>query len=1104
MIVSSKIIGEIYQDAGPERTLRGHIYYENKRVELETINYTDIENFRITAKIYGSKTYSTQLSAYNGEITSYHCSCEDFEKNNMACKHIVASLLEFSENKDYETRIKKSMATSLRSLDERKNKGFKQILNSFYNDELNSLDEVTENNQYGEKIKIIPQVMYDRYLNQIKVEFKIGNKQLYKLKNLSEFYDNIKNNSIYRYGSKLEFKHNMEVFEEKSKPIVDFILNYSEMIKYVNEAAKNSYRYYGKPLKEDEIILNEKAFDELFEILSGEEVDFTTEYIQFDTKFIPDNPDVNFILKKNKKNEYVLESSIGDKKYKIIEGKEYKYVLIENCLYRCDKKFSQSVLKLLELFRKNGMEDITLNKEDLQAFFAIIKPKLNNHFLIKNIEDSELEKYIPKKLGVKAYFDFNEDDYVIAKVMFCYDGYEFNPLEDKNVTIPRDIISENESLNLFRKSGFMLDEQNKEFILPNEERIYNFLLNDIQEYMKKFEVLVTDNFKSKDIRQPKIGTIGVKVENNLLNIDLNGLDFDLKELEEIMKKYSVSKKYHRLKDGSFLNLAENEDIEFIEKFIGGMDINYSDLEKGEIKLPINRSLYLDRLLDGTSNIGVSKDSEYKNIVKNLSKNTKDTIEKIPENLENTLRDYQKTGYNWLKNIDQYRMGGILADDMGLGKTIQMLSVIVSYIKETPKEEIKPSIVVAPSSLTLNWKSEALKFATDLQVLVISGNAIQRKEQIEDINSYDLIITSYDLLRRDYELYKEKNINFRYMIADEAQYIKNSNTQNAKSIKSINAETRYALTGTPIENSLAELWSIFDYIMPGYLFDYKRFKANYEMPIVKDNNERALKRLKLMIEPFILRRTKKEVLKELPDKTVTVLNNEMTSEQEKIHAAYIVQAKQEISNAIDMNGFEKSQIKILSALTRLRQICCHPELFIENYNGGSGKLEQCMQIVEDGINSGHKILLFSVYTSMLGIIERSLKEKNVRYLKLTGETKVSDRIDLVNEFNENSDIKVFLISLKAGGTGLNLTGADMVIHYDPWWNISSENQATDRAHRIGQKNNVQVYKLITKNSIEERIYELQQKKSKLIDNMLDTKTSFISKLSKDDIMALFRD
>ena len=329
-----------------------------------------------------------------------------------------------------------------------------------------------------------------------------------------------------------------------------------------------------------------------------------------------------------------------------------------------------------------------------------------------------------------------------------------------------------------------------------------------------------------------------------------------------------------------------------------------------------------------------------------------------------------------------------------------------------------------------------------------------------------------------------------------------NTKNAKTIKQLASETRFALTGTPIENSLAELWSIFDFIMPDYLFDYKEFKTKYEIPIIKEENKEAMDKLKLLIEPFVLRRTKKEVLTELPEKTVTVLNNEMEEEQKNIYLSYLAKAKQELQEELQYNEYGKNQIKILALLTRLRQICCHPSLFIQDYEDGSSKLEQCMEIIEDGIEAGHKILLFSSYTSMFDIIEEKLKNRGISYFKLTGSTKVDERIKLVDEFNSNSEIKVFLISLKAGGTGLNLTGADMVIHYDPWWNVSAENQATDRTYRIGQKNNVQVYKLITKDTIEEKIYELQRKKEELTENVLSTQTTFINKLSKEEIMSLF--
>lgn len=984
-----------------------------------------------------------------------------------------------------------------------KYRGFKQLVNIFYSEEIDGIEE-DENTNYQGNIRIEPQIFYDKFTGDMKVEFKIGDKKLYKIKSLSEFYTRMLNKELYKYGQKLQFVHVRENFEEDSLKLLDFVMKYAEIIKYANSNSNSNYRFYGNALSETSIILSNSGIDDLFDILNGKKVDFQREYNQFEIEFTEEQPDIEFKLVKKDNNNYEIIPNIEIYKISIIQGKKYKYILDEKKLYRCTKKFENTNLKLLEIFRKNYMTEVLLGKEELAELFSIIMPKVKNAIKLENISEEEIEKYKPKTLITKVYFDFDNNDYLIADVKFCYDTKEFNPLDEKqNIDIPRNMIQETKALNIFRRTGFMLDIKNLRFILPDDEKIYNFLTQDINYYMQNFNILVTDNFKKKQVKQHKIGSIGVKVENNLLSIDLKNLDIDIKELEKIMQRYNLKKKYYRLKDGSFIELENNKELEFIDKLVTGMDIEYKDLEKGETNLPIYRSLYLEQLLKNFKGQQIIKNSEYKNIINELDKNNTENETKVPEILETTLRYYQKIGFQWLKVLDKYNFGGILADDMGLGKTVQILSVVLDYISST-KENKKASLVISPSSLTLNWQNEANRFAKDLKVLVINGSLQERKAKLSKIQNYDLIITSYDLLKRDIELYKEINYNFRYIIADEAQYLKNSNTQSAKAIKKINADTRYALTGTPIENSLAELWSIFDYIMPGYLFSYKKFKTLYEIPIVKDNDERAMSKLKMLIEPFVLRRTKTEVLAELPEKTVTVLNNEMEEEQRNIYLSYLAQAKQEVAEELKINGLEKSHIKILSLLTRLRQICCHPSLFVKDYTAGSSKLNQCIEIVEEAVNGNHKILLFSGYTSMFEIIEQELKKRDIEYFKLTGATKVEERIEMVEEFNRNNNIKVFLISLKAGGTGLNLTGADMVIHYDPWWNISTENQATDRAYRIGQKNNVQVYKLITKNSIEEKIYELQKKKEQLVDNMLSTKTSFINKLSKEDIMKLFEE
>ena len=939
-----------------------------------------------------------------------------------------------------------------------KYRNFKQIVNTFYNEEVDNLDKNEANFQEKLDIKIEPIILYDKLLGIMRIEFRLVKGRVYKIKNISDFYTRMEKKEKYKYSEKLNFIHTVEAFSDDSQEILKFLLKYAEIIKYANSNTSN-LNYYGKTMNESSILLSNSGLDEIFEILKGTKVQFGNESSENKVQFIDENPKIEFILKKLEQDEYEIYPNVDIFKLSILNGKKYKYVLKDKFLYRCEQEYTDSTLKMLEIFRKNYITEAKLGKEELKQFFSIIMPRINDAVNFKNIGEEEIEKYKPKKLTVKTFLDFDKNNYITCDVRFCYEENEFNPLdENAKINFPRNIVQETDSLNIFRQSGFMVDIKNLKFILPNDDSIYRFLTDDINLYMQKFDVLVTDNFKQKEIKQTKIGNLGVKVENDLLSIDLENLNIDLDEIESIMQKYKLKRKFYRLKDGSFLELENNKEIDFLDRLTTGMDIELNELSKGKIKLPKSRSLYLNQLLKGIKGTEIIKNSEYREMVNGLNKEQIEDEIRVPQNLENVLRYYQKTGFKWLKVLDNYNFGGVLADDMGLGKTIQMLSIIIDYIENCNTETKKrASIVVSPSSLALNWKKETEKFTNNLKTLVIKGNSNERARLIKEIDNYDLIITSYDLLKRDIEVYKEKDYKFRFIIADEAQYLKNSNTQNAKAIKEIKADTRYALTGTPIENSLAELWSIFDFIMPGYLYTYKKFRNSYEVPIIKDEDERTMERLKMLIEPFVLRRTKKEVLKELPEKTVTVLNNEMGEEQRKIYMSYLSEAKEELNAEIKSRGYEKSRMKILAILTRLRQICCHPSLFINNYEDGSSKLEQCMELIEDATKGGHKILVFSGYTSMFGIIEENLKKLNINYLKLTGATKVDERIKLVDEFNENKDIKVFLISLKAGGTGLNLTGADMVIHYDPWWNLSAENQATDRAYRIGQKNNVQVYK-----------------------------------------------
>lgn len=549
-----------------------------------------------------------------------------------------------------------------------KYRNFKQIVNIFYNEEINEINTNEESVKKLGDIKIEPQIYYDKFVGDMKIEFKLGNKKMYKIKNLAEFYTRIINQEFYRYGEKLQFIHSEAEFEQDSQGLLNFIMKYAEIIKYANSNSNSNFKYYGKALNEANIIVGNSAIDDLFDVLEGRTVDFNRDYNKEKIEFTNEQPKIEFKLKRLEDGQYIIMPNIEIYKVNIIKGKKYKYILDDKKLYRCTREFENTTLKLLELFRQNYMTEVKLGEDELTDLFSIIMPKVKDAIIFENISGEEIEKYKPKELVIKVYLDFDKNDYLIADVKFCYEENEFNPLDEKTkLTFPRNILKETKALNILRQTGFMLDVKNLRFILPDNDKIYEFLTQEVEYYMQKFDVLVTDNFKRKQIRTTKIGSIGVKVENNLLEIDLKDLDINPEELEQIMERYSLKKKYHRLKDGSFIDLENSKEIEFLDKLVTGMDISYKELEKGEIDLPVYRSLYLNQLLKGIKGTQIIKNEEYKDIVNNLNKEQLEENMEVPEPLNNILRYYQKTGYRWLKTLDNYKFGGILADDMGLRK-----------------------------------------------------------------------------------------------------------------------------------------------------------------------------------------------------------------------------------------------------------------------------------------------------------------------------------------------------------------------------------------------------------------------------------------------------
>ena len=579
-------------------------------------------------------------------------------------------------------------------------------------------------------------------------------------------------------------------------------------------------------------------------------------------------------------------------------------------------------------------------------------------------------------------------------------------------------------------------------------------------------ITITPNI-TLDISQSRNGYMSMK-------LDIEGVDSN--EYREIFSSYKNNNRLYRMKNGAYLDLKD-KDLEQAFKLIDILNI-YNDFDN--MKIPNNKAIYLEKLIEDEDLSFVNGSKYVSNVIKKFDK-VKSKNYEIPKDLNATLRDYQVSGFEFFKTLSDYQFGGILADEMGLGKTIQTIAFLLS-------NKDKKSIVITPTALIYNWKNELEKFAPTLKVGLLHAAKSEREKILDNIDNYDVILTTYTTYKNDIDKYK--NINFDYCIIDEAQNIKNPDAIITKAIKNVNAKVKFALTGTPIENNLMELWSIFDFIMPGYLYNKSKFKSIFV------NNDKNIIELKNLIKPFILRRTKKEVITELPDKIEQKIIIDLEKEHKRAYKGYV--------NLITRKIKENNQdnITVFSYLTKLRQLCLSPELMVKNYQGKNSKLDVLINIIND--SSDEKILVFSQFTKVLEVIGKRLNEENISYSYLDGKTSAKDRVKLVEEFNTNNN-KVFLISLKAGGTGLNLTSANIVVHFDPWWNPAVEDQASDRAHRIGQKNVVNVIKLIAKGTAEERVINLQETKKELIEDVINgnlDNSSTLKNLSKDDIIDLF--
>lgn len=586
-------------------------------------------------------------------------------------------------------------------------------------------------------------------------------------------------------------------------------------------------------------------------------------------------------------------------------------------------------------------------------------------------------------------------------------------------------------------------------------------------------------------------------ESYNFEFDLQAITGDKQVLSfgQVIEAVFKNKNYLRLEDGRFVRLPVATLLAVLKGVGAG---------KAPVR-PLYQAIPIAHLLE-TQGVEIDANEGFLEFLQKLRNFRELESMAVPSTFQGTLREYQQRGYDWLSFLREYGLAGILADDMGLGKTIQALVLLLAHHKNGSGKKHPPSLVVAPTSVVYNWLAEAEKFSPKLSTGLFLGR--DRSELLQRMkkgaaNLPDVIFTTYGIIRRDYEQLKEVQLD--YLILDEAQNIKNPESVGAQAAKSLRALHRVCLSGTPVENRLKELWSLFDFLMPDFLGNYREFNETFERPIELGIGDTGHK-LRKIVHPFILRRLKSQVEKELPPRTDIISQCEMDDEQRSLYLDVLDDCRQKVFGEIASRGFGRSQISVLAALLRLRQVCCDPRLLKnrpENETPApSAKLVALLEMIAEIVDSGHKILVFSQFVEMLSLIRVELEKQKYDYEYIDGQTPAKERLERVNRFNDSPEIPIFLISLKAGGTGLNLTGADYVIHYDPWWNPAVENQATDRAHRIGQTRHVFNYKLITRGTVEEKIIALQQKKKELADLVIGGDESIAKELTREDLEFLF--
>lgn len=1039
-------------------------------------NMICINGFVISENLFNEYTTKLEMDAEKRSIFSTFCTCQDYEKNefkkrNYCCKHLVATYYKAVEELSKHEFFKDENEDSGEIL-----KGNSNVLSMLLGEEKDK-----------EELKIEVYLNKKEWDDSLQAEFKIGlcymtSNSLYILKDIEQFLVALYNKVPVAYSKNFNFDIKQQRLGVRNKRLIDFI----DLLKEVEGNSRFSSKSRATVIDGKYLNIPRYMVREFFDTVREHRVYLNEGFFHrpVETEVLYEAPPVDFDMKIIK-NDYVLKSpggmptTLGSKNDVFLYGTE---------IYLPSYDFCYKITPYLQVF--NQAKVVTFKDSEEETVLRRLIPDLNllspNVTLSKSIKD----KIVMGQCEFNFYFD-KEGSNIELVLKVKYGAYEFNIFEDfEEKVIYRDSKKEAEVIGMLKNLGFE-EIKNKLYLLKEDDYIFRFFKYEINKLQEIGDVYYSERFKGLK----SIGSKGIRGDIKSGKYDYFELDFRIgdippKETTEILRAFRDNLKFYKLKGGEYIDLEELE----LKKFLKLLDaVASKGLEDNKLEVSKSRAAYMEEYLEENGIRYIKGKSELKEVTEKL-KNIHSLSFEQPASLKANLREYQKAGFNWFKTLDYLGFGGILGDEMGLGKTLQAIAFIAS-------NKGSKSLIVAPTSLIYNWASEFEKFAPSVKIAAVNGPKEEREELIKSLSQYDVFITTYNLLKRDLESYK--TVEFDYCILDEAQYIKNSSSQNAMAVKEVISKRRFALSGTPIENSLMELWSIFDFIMPGYLYDEKRFSVRYhkklrEEPVV-------LEELNKLIKPFILRRRKKEVIKELPDKIEKTLVVTMEEEQKKVYGTYASYAVDLIKKKVKDYEFQNSKIEILSYITKLRQICLDPSVIMKEYTGGSAKLEALVEVLQQSLEEGHRVLIFSQFTSVLKNIGSRIGAEGISYSYLDGSISSEKRMSMVKSFNEGEN-SVFLISLKAGGTGLNLTSADIVIHFDPWWNPAVEEQATDRAHRIGQENVVEVIKLIAKGTVEEKILALQEDKKKLIKELMGDELSggeSFSSLSEEEILELFQ-